>query len=91
MLKFDLNNGVIWNCYIDIKNKSSYIDLDVIVVGIASKLLLSFSIYTNAQKILDTSMTAGSLTAVNGIRFFSMSWVCLGHSLAFGLGFASKL
>ena len=54
--------------------------------GISAKgLLLSFSIYTNASKILNTKQPPGSLTAVNGIRFISMTWVILGHNFAFAL------
>ncbi|XP_071156465.1 nose resistant to fluoxetine protein 6-like isoform X2 [Mytilus edulis] len=48
--------------------------------GLLGKLLLSFSIYTNGAKILSTDQSAGSLNAVNGIRFISMSWVILGHT-----------
>ena len=52
--------------------------------GIAGKLLLSFSIYTNGAKLLSAKQGAGTLTAVNGIRFISMSWVILGHTYGFG-------
>ncbi|VDI33667.1 Hypothetical predicted protein [Mytilus galloprovincialis] len=50
------------------------------LAGLLGKLLLSFSIYTNGAKILSTDQSAGSLNAVNGIRFISMSWVILGHT-----------
>ncbi|CAC5380350.1 unnamed protein product [Mytilus coruscus] len=53
--------------------------------GFIGKLLLSFSVYTNGAKILSTNQGSGTLTAVNGIRFISMSWVILGHTYAFGL------
>ncbi|XP_052790475.1 nose resistant to fluoxetine protein 6-like isoform X1 [Mya arenaria] len=53
--------------------------------GMAGRLLLSFSVYTNAQKILSTSQPAKTLTSINGIRFISMLWVVLGHTYAFGL------
>ncbi|XP_076093222.1 O-acyltransferase like protein-like [Mytilus galloprovincialis] len=53
--------------------------------GFLGKLLLSFSVYTNGAKILSTNQGSGTLTAVNGIRFISMSWVILGHTYAFGL------
>ena len=53
--------------------------------GTLENLLLSFSVYTNASKLLNTNQSAGTLTAVNGIRFVSMTWVVLGHSYAFGL------
>ncbi|XP_061164514.1 nose resistant to fluoxetine protein 6-like [Saccostrea echinata] len=58
--------------------------------GILGKIMLSFSAYTNGKKILGTSQPKGSLTAVNGIRFLSMSWVILGHTLAFILGNTSN-
>ncbi|XP_052090752.1 nose resistant to fluoxetine protein 6-like [Mytilus californianus] len=54
-------------------------------IGFLGKLLLSFSVYTNGAKILSTNHGSGTLTAVNGIRFISMSWVILGHTYAFGL------
>ncbi|XP_063424815.1 nose resistant to fluoxetine protein 6-like [Mytilus trossulus] len=54
--------------------------------GIIGKAWLSFSVYTNIEKILGTKQGAGTLAAINGIRFISMSWVILGHTFAFGLG-----
>jgi hypothetical protein len=54
------------------------------ISGILGKLLLSFSVYTNAPKILNTSQPKGTLTCVNGIRFLSMTWVILGHTYGFG-------
>ncbi|XP_071115590.1 O-acyltransferase like protein-like isoform X1 [Haliotis cracherodii] len=46
------------------------------------KMLVSFSAYTNGAKILDTKQAEGSLTAVHGIRFLSMTWVILGHAFS---------
>ena len=57
----------------------------VFSIGTMLRILLSFSIYTNATKILSTNQPAGTLSAVNGIRFVSMTWVILGHVYAFGL------
>ena len=45
-----------------------------------AKILISFSVYTNGAKILSTHQAAGTLTAVNGIRFLSMAWIILGHT-----------
>uniref|UniRef100_A0A8W8LEU9 Nose resistant-to-fluoxetine protein N-terminal domain-containing protein n=3 Tax=Magallana gigas TaxID=29159 RepID=A0A8W8LEU9_MAGGI len=59
--------------------------------GIVGRLVLCFSAYTNGKKILGTSQPKGSLTAVNGIRFLSMSWVILGHTLVFVLGNTSNM
>ncbi|XP_048777957.2 nose resistant to fluoxetine protein 6-like isoform X2 [Ostrea edulis] len=58
--------------------------------SIFGRIILSFSAYTNGKKILGTSQPKGSLTAVNGIRFLSMSWVILGHTIAFILGNTSN-
>ncbi|KAL5011613.1 hypothetical protein ScPMuIL_010164 [Solemya velum] len=43
------------------------------------KVFLSFSLYTNVPKFLNTNQGGGTLSAVNGIRFFSMTWVIFGH------------
>ncbi|KAL3870249.1 hypothetical protein ACJMK2_038326 [Sinanodonta woodiana] len=59
--------------------------------GIVVQILLAFSMYSNAVKILSTKQAAGSLTAVNGIRCLSMFWVILGHTYVFGLGYVSNL
>ncbi|KAL3870700.1 hypothetical protein ACJMK2_038744 [Sinanodonta woodiana] len=59
--------------------------------GNVGKLLLSFSIYTNGRKLLSTQQTSDSLTAVNGIRFLSMSWVILGHTLAFAFYYQANV
>ena len=48
------------------------------------KALLAFSVYTNVSKFLNTSQPQGSLGAIHGIRFLSMSWVLLGHTFGFG-------
>ncbi|CAG2247221.1 unnamed protein product [Mytilus edulis] len=53
--------------------------------GIFGKILLAFSVYTNGAKLLSTHQPEGSLTAINGIRFISMTWVILGHSYIFVL------
>lgn len=58
--------------------------------GFVSRVLLSFSAYSNAVKILSTNQGTGSLGAVNGIRFLSMAWVILGHTLVFPLEFSSN-
>lgn len=47
------------------------------------RLLLCFSAYTNARKIVDVSHPDGTLTCVHGLRFLSMSWVILGHTYYF--------
>ena len=46
--------------------------------------------YSNGVKILNTNQSAGSLGAVNGIRFLSMAWVILGHTIFFAIGYDGK-
>ncbi|XP_069112030.1 nose resistant to fluoxetine protein 6-like isoform X2 [Argopecten irradians] len=51
--------------------------------GLCSKLLLSFSVWSNGKKLLSAEQSGGSMGAINGIRFFSMTWVILGHTYIF--------
>ena len=53
-------------------------------------MFLCFSLYTNAKKLLSTDQAPGSLTAVHGIRFLSMSWVVMGHTYGMFLSIGSK-
>ncbi|XP_052816345.1 nose resistant to fluoxetine protein 6-like [Mya arenaria] len=55
------------------------------------KICLAFSAYSNGVKILSTVQGAGSLGALNGIRFLSMAWVILGHTYFFASGFDANL
>ena len=48
------------------------------------KFLLCFSLYGNGKKLLSTKKSAGTIGCINGIRFFSMAWVVLGHSFYSG-------
>ena len=52
--------------------------------GLAGKVLVAFSLYTNGSKLLSAKRQSGTLGALNGVRFLSMSWVILGHAFAFG-------
>ncbi|KAK3088547.1 hypothetical protein FSP39_020450 [Pinctada imbricata] len=55
------------------------------------KIVLAFSVYTNGKKLLNTKQSKGSLTSINGIRFLSMAWVILGHTLVLNLGIVDNL
>ncbi|XP_052722101.1 nose resistant to fluoxetine protein 6-like [Crassostrea angulata] len=48
--------------------------------SVAERLLLAFSVYSNGKKILQVNQSSGTLTALNGIRFLSISWVVLDHT-----------
>ncbi|RUS71521.1 hypothetical protein EGW08_020719 [Elysia chlorotica] len=45
------------------------------------KILVAFSVWTNAEKLLSTKQSAGTLSCVNGLRVMSINWVILGHTL----------
>lgn len=51
-------------------------------VGVS--ILKCFSLYTNGKKLLSTEKTPGNIGCINGIRFFSISWVVLGHTFYVG-------
>ncbi|XP_033763401.1 nose resistant to fluoxetine protein 6-like [Pecten maximus] len=53
--------------------------------GILVKIIMAFSVMSNGEKILSTAQGEGSLTALNGMRFLSISWVILGHCFMFAL------
>ena len=53
------------------------------IVGIPEKLMLSFSIITNVQKIFAASEKTDRFAVLHGIKYLSMSWIILGHSFLF--------
>lgn len=54
--------------------------LHVHSTGVWTKVLLSFSVYTNGKRLLSTSQLPGSITVIPGIRFLVMSWIVIGHA-----------
>lgn len=61
--------------------------------GLYSQILISFSLYTNTQKLF-VARNAGrkeTLDIFNGIRVLSMSWVVLGHVFAQRMKFSAIL
>ncbi|XP_037083865.1 nose resistant to fluoxetine protein 6-like [Pollicipes pollicipes] len=49
-------------------------------LGRPQQALLAFSVYSNTRKLLDTTPREGTLACLHSIRFFSMTWVVLGHA-----------
>jgi hypothetical protein len=43
----------------------------------------SFSVYSNGKKLFGTESKGDEMGAINGIKFFSMVWVVLGHKYLF--------
>lgn len=67
--------------YLQHKNQhSSQINLEPKSKGFARKLITSFSCYKNGRKLLDAEQSQRDLSFVNGIRFFTISWIALCHT-----------
>lgn len=50
-------------------------------LGVASEVVLSFSVLSNGRKILDCGTAPkDSLTCVHGLRFLSLAWVIMVHT-----------
>ena len=75
---------------LDSVNDCTYRQCCFVSSGMMSRLLLSFSFYTNGCKLLSTAQGSDTLGAINGIRFLSMSWVILGHSYTSIINYAGK-
>ena len=55
--------------------------------GFGQKILLSFSVLTNGEKLFNFSNAGGQLSAINGLRALSFGWVILGHTYTFGIAY----
>ncbi|XP_062587968.1 nose resistant to fluoxetine protein 6-like [Saccostrea cucullata] len=53
--------------------------------GTLGMFFKSFSIITNAPKLLSGKSGPGAITCLHGIRFFSITWIMLGHTYNYGL------
>ena len=47
--------------------------------GWVGKFFLSFSLRSNGATLLSTKVNPKTINCINGIRFYSMAWVVLGH------------
>lgn len=45
-----------------------------------SKVLLSFSVYTNTRRLITYNAVPGTIECLDGIRSFAMMWVIIGHT-----------
>lgn len=61
-----------WEYYFDEANHS-----------LVRRFLLNFGLYHNISSLFDTTTPRDYLECLDGIRFFSMSWVFMGHFLQF--------
>ena len=52
--------------------------------------LLCFSVIKNTKAVLNTDVPKGSITAINGMRTLSITWVVLGHALAFAFQYIGR-
>ncbi|XP_005110924.2 nose resistant to fluoxetine protein 6 [Aplysia californica] len=57
---------------------------------ILQQVLLSFSVYSNAQKVLSTEEAPGTIGCIHGLRFFSMSWLVINHLYLMFVGYLAN-
>ncbi|XP_052083555.1 nose resistant to fluoxetine protein 6-like [Mytilus californianus] len=53
--------------------------------GVLIRLLTAFAIQVNTKKIVSVNAGDNAINCVHGIRFLSITWILLGHSLNYGL------
>ena len=62
-----------------------------IIEHIFIRLIQSFSIYKNIQKLFHIPKDEHQLMCLHGIRFFSLAWVILGHTYVFIILYADNI
>ncbi|XP_039272534.2 nose resistant to fluoxetine protein 6-like [Styela clava] len=55
-------------------------------LSVLSSLSMSFSAIKNTNTLIDVTQKDGNIHVLNGLRFFSMTWVILGHTFSLSLG-----
>ncbi|OWF42582.1 uncharacterized protein LOC110460880 [Mizuhopecten yessoensis] len=53
--------------------------------GVLVRIVKAFSVQINAPKILTGRTGLNSITCIHGIRFFSITWIMLGHTYNYGI------
>ena len=61
------------------------------VSDILKRIARALSVYRNGTKLFSTAGSQKTLGCLHGIRFISMSWVILGHSLVFNAAGFGKM
>lgn len=56
---------------------------------IIGKVLLCFSIYTNSKAIFNTK-AEGEMDTLHGLRFLSMIWIVMAHSVLYTMDYFGK-
>ncbi|XP_026315635.1 O-acyltransferase like protein-like [Hyposmocoma kahamanoa] len=70
----------IWNTFIRKRDPKSL-----------SAICQSFSVYTNARRLITYKPVRGALECVDGIRAISMAWIVIGHTFSSNLPFINNL
>ena len=53
-------------------------------------VLMCFSVYTNTKMIFNTKLGTEEITVVHGIRFLTMAWMIIMHSIMFSTEYVGK-
>lgn len=54
------------------------------------RVLVCFSIYTNTRIIFGTHLSENSIPVIHGLRFLSMVWIIVAHSLLYMTTYIGK-
>jgi len=65
------------------KRHDSSVKTKFTVVAKCAQLMKAFSLYTTLPLLFDTTVRPNQLRGLEAIRFLSMSWVILGHTIVF--------
>jgi len=54
------------------------------------QILMCFSIYTNTKIILNTKLNADEIPVIHDLKFLSMSWIIILHTVFFMLDYVGE-
>ncbi|XP_023242684.1 nose resistant to fluoxetine protein 6-like isoform X1 [Centruroides sculpturatus] len=63
-----------------LQRRASNYDVEKQNSSLTKKMFLSFSLYTNAQKLFSSKKSSDTLTILHGLRVISISWIIYSHS-----------
>jgi len=54
------------------------------------QILMCFSIYTNTKIILNTKLNADEIPVIHGLKFLTMSWIIIFHTIFFLMDYVGE-
>lgn len=78
---------------LDVKNMSEEMEITPLSLhreNRIGKILMCFSVYTNTKIIFSTKLDANAIPTIHGLKFLSMSWIVLLHTIFFMLNYVGE-